>query len=161
MITILLIRHGIAEDPRHGLRDSDRGLTAEGWEKTRAGMKGLVRRGYAPARGVSSPFRRAAETMVCLKEATPEGFPVGCWEGLEPSGRPGAVREWLDLIVGQARPFETIALVSHQPLCSELVLHLTGRSIDFKKASCAVLHWDGGRFTLAAHFTPSELRGDA
>ena len=161
MITILLIRHGIAEDSRPGLRDADRGLTTEGWEKTRAAMKGLVRRGYAPARGVSSPYRRAAETMVCLKEATPEGFPVGCWAGLEPSGSVTAAQEWLDLIVGQAHPFETLALVSHQPLCSDLVLHLTGRSLDFKKASCAVLHWNGTRFTLAAQFTPAELRGEA
>ncbi len=160
MITILLIRHGIAEDPRPGLRDSDRGLTVEGWEKTRAAMKGLVARGYVPARGVSSPYRRAAETMVCLKEATPEGFPVGCWEGLEPGASPGAAHEWLNLIVGQAHPFETIALVSHQPLCSELVHHLTGRSMDFKKAACAILHWTGGRFELAAKFAPSELRSE-
>ena len=161
MITILLIRHGIAEDSRAGLRDADRGLTPEGWEKTRAAMKGLVARGYVPARGVSSPYRRAAETMVCLKEATPEGFPVGCWEGLEPNGGATLAREWLDLIVGQAHPFETIALVSHQPLCSDLVHHLTGRSVDCKKASCTVLHWNGTRFELAAHFTPAELRSEA
>lgn len=161
MITILLIRHGIAEDSRPGLRDAERGLTEEGWIRTRAAMKGLVKRGYVPARGVSSPFRRAAETMVCLKEATPEGFPTGCWEGLEPGGNVVLAQEWLELIVGQARPFETLALVSHQPLCSDLVHHLTGRSIDFKRASCAVLHWNGHRFELAAQFTPAELRGDA
>ena len=161
MITILLIRHGIAEDSRPGLRDADRGLTPEGWEKTRAAMKGLVKRGYVPARGVSSPYRRAAETMVCYKEATPEGFPVGCWGGLEPTADVAAARDWLDLIVGQAHPFETLALVSHQPFCSDLVRHLTGRSVDFKKAGCAVLHWDGNRFHLATHFTPAELRGEA
>ncbi|HLO68195.1 MAG TPA: histidine phosphatase family protein [Holophaga sp.] len=161
MITILLIRHGIAEDRRHGMRDADRGLTEEGWEKTRAAMAGLVRRGYRPARGVSSPYRRAAETLVCLREATQEGFPVGCWEGLEPGASVHAAREWLDLVVGQAHPFETIALVSHNPFCADLVRHLTGRDAEFKKAGCAVLHWTGGRFHLAAHFTPAELRGDA
>ena len=159
MITILLIRHGIAEEPRSGCRDAERALTPEGWEKSRAAMKGLVARGYLPARGISSDYRRAAETMVCLKEATPEGFPVGCWAGLEPEASVTAAREWLELIVGQAHPFETIALVSHQPLCSELVHHLTGRSVAFKKASCSVLHWTGSGFELAAHFTPAELRG--
>ncbi|WP_243335602.1 SixA phosphatase family protein [Mesoterricola sediminis] len=161
MITILLIRHGIAEDRRPGMRDAERGLTAEGWEKTRAAMAGLVRRGYVPARGVSSPYRRAAETMVCLREATPQGFPVGCWEGLEPEASVAAAREWLDLIVGQAHPFETIALVSHNPFCPALVRALTGQDAAFKKAGCAVLHWTGGRFHLAALFTPAELRGDA
>jgi phosphohistidine phosphatase len=159
MITILLIRHGIAEDPRSGCRDAERGLTPEGWEKTRAAMRGLVQRGYVPARGVSSPYRRAAQTMMCLKEATAEGFPVGCWDGLEPNASLPAAREWLELVVSQAHPFETLALVSHQPLCSDLTHLLTGRSLDFKKASCAVLHWTGTGFELAAHFTPAELRG--
>ena len=160
MITLLLIRHGIAENPKPGQRDSDRALTVEGWERTRAAMRGLVLRGYTPVRGIASPYRRAAETLACLKEATAEGFPVGCWEGLTPSGSAAAAREWLELIVGQAHPFETIALVSHQPLCSDLVGHLTGRSVDFKKAGCCVLHWQAGRWELAAQFTPAELRGD-
>jgi phosphohistidine phosphatase len=160
MITVLLIRHGIAEDLRSGLRDADRGLTAEGWERTRAAMRGLVRRGYVPSRGVSSPYRRAAETLVCLKEATPEGFPSGCWDGLVPSASAEAARSWLELVVGQAHPFDTLALVSHQPLCSDLVQVLTGRLVDFKKASAAVIHWNAGRFELAAHFAPAELRGD-
>ena len=42
MTTLLLIRHGIAEDPRSGQQDADRALTEEGWVRTRAAMKGLV-----------------------------------------------------------------------------------------------------------------------
>jgi phosphohistidine phosphatase len=160
MITLLLIRHGIAEEPRHGLRDLDRGLTAEGWEKTRAAMRGLLLRGYVPARGVASPYRRAAETLACLREATPQGFPVACWEGLEPAASPAEAETWLRGVVADAQPSDTIALVSHQPFLSELVLHLTGRSVEMKKASCAVLHWDGERFDLAAHFAPAQLRGE-
>jgi len=142
------------------MRDEDRGLTREGWERTRAAMRGLVGRGYVPSRGVSSPYRRAAETLACLKEATPEGFPVGCWSGLEPDASATAARAWLELIVGQAQPFETIALVSHQPLCSDLAHLLTGRTVEFKKASCAVFHGVGQHFELAAHFSPAELRGE-
>jgi phosphohistidine phosphatase len=161
VITLLLIRHGIAEDPRHGLRDADRALTAQGWDRTRAAMRGLVLRGYRPTRGVASPYRRAAETLVCLKEATAEGFPVACWEGLEPGGDCRAAEDWLRALVAEADPFDTVAVVSHEPFLSALVQHLTGRLVEMKKASCAVVHWTGGRFELAAHFSPAQLRGEA
>ena len=160
MITLLLIRHGIAENGRHGQRDSERALTVEGWEKTRAAMRGLVQRGYLPARGISSPFRRAAETLACLKEATSEGFPVACWEGLEPDASVAEAEAWLRALVAEAGPFDTIALVSHQPFVSDLLERLTGQCPEMKKASCAVLHWNGGRFELAAHFSPAQLRGE-
>jgi|GEM_PF-363629 phosphohistidine phosphatase len=161
MITLLLIRHGIAENPRHGLRDPERGLTVEGWDKTRAAMRGLVLRGYLPQRGVASPYRRAAETLACLKEATAEGFPVACWEGLEPDASVAEADTWLRGLVAEAQPFDTIALVGHQPFLSDLIQYATGLSVEMKKAGCAVLHWNGGRFELAAHFAPAELRGEA
>ena len=160
MITLLLIRHGIAENPRRGLRDCDRALTAEGWDRTRAALRGLVLRGYVPARGIASPYRRAAETLACLKEATADGFAVACWEGLEPDAGCAGAEAWLLGLVAEAGPFDTIALVSHQPFLSDLIEHLTGRSVEMKKASCAVLHWNGGRFELAAHFSPAQLRGE-
>lgn len=161
MITILLIRHGIAEDPKRGAPDSERPLTAEGWEKTRAAMLGLVHRGYVPTRAVSSPYKRAAETLVCLKEATRDGFPVGYWDGLVPDANPRLAEVWLREELVGASPFEVLALVSHQPFCSELLRHLTGQWVDFKKAACTVIHFDGASFSFGAHFTPSQLRADA
>ena len=161
MITLLLIRHGIAEEPRAGRQDCDRALTAEGWAKTRAAMGGLVGRGYLPVRGVASPYRRAMETLTCLKEATADGFPVDTWEGLEPDGSCGQAEAWLMALLTQVQPLDTVAIVSHQPFLSHLIQHLTGADVDMKKASCAVLHWQGGQFTLAAHFSPAELRGQA
>jgi len=160
MITLLLIRHGIAENPKPGMRDSDRALTAEGWDRTRAAMRGLVLRGYLPARGVASPYRRAAETLACMKEATADGFPVACWEGLEPDASVPAAEEWLRGLVAEAQPFDTIALVSHMPFLADLLERLTGACPEMKKASCAVLHWNGGRFELGAHFSPAQLRGE-
>jgi phosphohistidine phosphatase len=158
MITLLLIRHGIAEDSKAS--DPERALTAEGWEKTRAAMKGLVKRGYLPTRGVSSPFRRAAETMICLQEATPNGFPVGYWDGLKPGGHLRKAEDWLRGELVDAADFDVLAFVSHEPFLSSLIRQLTKRSLEVKKASCTVLHWDGAGFEFAVHFTPAELRED-
>jgi len=158
MITLLLIRHGLAEDPQRGQRDADRALTAEGWAKTRAAMAGLVARGYLPTRGYCSPYRRAAETMLCLKEALPEGFPVDYCDDLVPEGRPLDIEFWLRGLLAEAQAPLTLALVSHQPLLSDLVQQLTGRCLEVKKASCTVLHWGQRGFEFAVHLTPSELR---
>ncbi len=156
MITVLLIRHGIAEDAKSP--DSERALTVEGWEKTRAAMRGLVQRGYQPTRGISSPYRRAAETLVCLKEATASGFPLGYCDILKPGTPPAKVETWLRGELADATEGSVLALVSHEPLLSSLVRHLTRRSLEVKKASCTVLHWDGQGFELAVHLTPAELR---
>jgi phosphohistidine phosphatase len=157
MTTLLLIRHGIAEDWRPGLPDADRALTSEGWARTRAAMKGLVALGLAPDRGISSPYRRAMETMACLKEASPTMFPVGTWEGLTPESDPAAAEAWLRILLRGAREGERIAFTSHQPFLGDLVLHLTGREVEVKKASCTLVRWADGAFAFEAHHGPKDL----
>ena len=158
MITILLIRHGIAEDGFGP--DADRALTAQGWERTRAAMKGLLKRGYAPTQGISSPYRRAAETLVCLREAAQEAFPVGYWDGLRPGGSPAKAEDWLRAQIAELASGDVLALVSHQPFLGEFIHRLTRRHIEVKKASCTVIHWNGQDFEYAGHFAPAELRGE-
>lgn len=157
-MTLLLIRHGIAEDSQPGQRDAARALMPEGWVKTQAAMRGLVARGFAPTRGVTSPYRRACETMACLQEAVGLAFPVEAWEGLAPNGDPGAADLWLRALLAEARENEVLALTSHQPFLGDLVFQLTGRSVEVKKASCTVVRWDEGRWTFVRHFPPAELR---
>ena len=102
MTTLLLIRHGIAEDPQPGQRDAERALTPEGWTRTRAAMAGLVRLGLRPTRGFNSPYRRAAETMTCLQEAA-GAFPMETSLGLVPEARPAQADLWLrGLLAGAA-----------------------------------------------------------
>jgi phosphohistidine phosphatase len=158
MSTLLLIRHGIAEDPRPGQKDSDRALTEEGWKKTRAAMKGLVARGYAPSRGFNSPYRRAAETMTCLQEAA-GAFPMESRLDLTPDGAPSQVDLWLRGLMAEARTGAVLALVSHQPFLGELVFHLTGRSVEVKKASCTIVRWVDGAWRFERQLSPAELRG--
>ena len=165
MNTLLLIRHGIAEDYRPGRPDAERALTPEGWMKTRAAMRGLVALGLVPSRSISSPYRRALETMACLKEAAmaldPSApFPVGVWEGLTPDGDPGEAEAWLRQLMTGAGAEERLAFTSHEPFLSSLVARLTGRRIDVKKASCTVVEWMDGGWRFVRHYAPSELRGD-
>jgi phosphohistidine phosphatase len=157
MTTLLLIRHGIAEDPRVGQKDMDRALTEDGWARTRAAMKGLVSRGYAPTRGFNSPYRRAAETMVCLQEAA-GAFPMETSLELVPEGRPAQVDLWLRGLLAEAGPGDVLALISHQPFLGDLVFHLTGRHVDMKKASCTIIRWEAGLWRFERQYQPSELR---
>ncbi len=159
--TLLLIRHGLAEDPHAGQRDADRALTPEGWSKTRAAMRGLVARGHLPTRGVTSPYRRAVETMACLQEAAGRAFPVEAWEGLVPHGDPGAADLWLRSLMAELGQDDVLALTSHQPLLGDLAFQLTGRSQEVKKASCTVIRWASGLWSFERHLTPSELRSGA
>ena len=157
MTTLLLIRHGIAEDPRAGQKDADRALTPEGWTKTRAAMMGVVALGYLPTQGFTSPYRRAAETMLCLQEAA-GAFPTETRLELTPNGHPPLVDLWLRELVAEAKVRTVIALVSHQPFLGELVFHLTARQVEVKKASCTVLRWEGGGWRFERQYQPSELR---
>lgn len=157
MSTLLLIRHGIAEDPQPDQRDADRALTEEGWKKTRAAMKGLVRLGHIPSRGFNSPYRRAAETMVCLQEAA-GAFPTETRLDLLPDGDPPQVDLWLRGLMAGARTGDVLALVGHQPFLSELIFRLTGHSTEVKKASCTIIRWVDGAWRFERQYQPSELR---
>lgn len=163
MTTLLFIRHGIAEEFRTGLADVERALTPEGWLKTRTAMRGLLALGHLPSRGISSPYRRALETMACLKEeasALGQGFPVGVWEGLAPDGDPGEAEAWLRQLMTGAGEDECLAFTSHEPFLSTLIAHLTGRHLAVKKASCTVVEWMGGGWRFKRHHPPAELRGE-
>ena len=162
MTTILLIRHGAAEDPRAGLPDADRALTEEGWKKTRAAMRGLVRLGYVPDLGASSPARRAVETMACLQEAALKAskgsLPFTVWEGLLPEGDAVEADAWLQQKVQELNAKGILAVTSHQPFLGELIYWLTGENLEIRKASCTVVEWKGGRWRFRKHYRPSELR---
>lgn len=164
MTKLLLIRHGIAEESRSGLPDSERALTEEGWARTRAAMAGLIARGFIPSRGISSPYRRALESMACLKEAAMaadpnHAFPVGVSDGFTPGGDVDEMDKWLRRLVINAGRTEMIAITSHEPFLSSLTAQLTGQHLDVKKASCTVIGWTGDGWKFEQHFKPAELRG--
>lgn len=160
--TLLLIRHGIAADPGFGLPDADRPLTEEGWKRTRAAMKGLLKCGWRPDSACTSPYRRAAETLACLQEAVlkagAKAVPSDSWGGLTPEGDTAAAQAWLQarLLAGGAG--HVLAVFSHQPFLGELVYRLTGENLEIKKASCTVVERRGDGWALREQFGPADLR---
>lgn len=158
MTCLLLIRHGLAEPFVSAGSDAERALTTEGWLLTRQAMAGLVARGFLPNRGISSPYRRAMESMACLKEAAGNGFPVGIFEGLEPEADVIEAEAWLRRLMLGAGEEEILAFTSHQPFLGDLVHRLTGRTVEVKNACCTVVEWVGNGWTFKTHFSPDQLR---
>lgn len=131
---IYLLRHGIAEDSRVGLRDFDRALTPEGGQKLRRVLERARSSGAAPSVILSSPFRRALETarlaaevlrysgkIVQSRSLTPDAPPAEAW---------GEIRDY--------REESAVLLASHEPLMSSLAAFLLDSPtlvVDMKKAA--------------------------
>lgn len=131
---IYLLRHGIAEESRVGLRDFDRALTPEGGEKLRRVLDRARAAGASPAAILSSPFRRALQTAQLAAEVlhypgkilqtralTPEASPAETWSEIRSYGE-----------------LPAILLASHEPLMSSLTAFLLDSPtlvVDMKKAA--------------------------
>jgi len=145
---IYLLRHGIAEEGRAGMRDADRALTQEGREKLRRVLKRAKAAGVTPALILSSPYRRALQTAEIAAESLAYRGRVVQTEALVPNASPHDV--WGEI---RARRDETsLLLASHEPLMSStlaLLLNSPALLVDMKKAALACV--DCGRFGPEPH----------
>lgn len=142
MMTLYLLRHGIAEDrAAPGIKkDADRVLTAEGRQKVRRLAKALGRLEVQFDRIFSSPYLRARQTAELVAGASAQGPKVELWEELTPDGDALALIARLK----QLKPVPGhVLLVGHEPYLSGLAsLLLTGTpelSLTLKKAGLCVL----------------------
>lgn len=123
--TLLLLRHGIAEEPRAGLRDDDRALTDRGRSRTWAVLERLIALGVGADRLLCSPLLRARQTAEIAVdsgwapalEVVPELAPAGA--------ALAALPRWLEALPGGDRPGR-LALVGHEPDLSALAARLIG-----------------------------------
>lgn len=140
-VQICLLRHGIAEDGRPGVSDSDRALTAEGARKLRAVLKSARASGLSPTLILSSPYRRARETAdIAAKELGYSGRILQT-HALTPDSSPHAV--WDELRVHRGE--DAVLLAGHEPLFSALTAFLLGCPallVDFKKGALARIDVD-------------------
>ena len=133
---LLVFRHGIAEDIAADGTDASRVLTPEGVKRTRKAARALARLCDPPDVILTSPKARARQTADAAKEAF--GSPVEVLDELA-DGPPGPA---LAALAG--RSDETVMIVGHEPMLSELVEQVCtgGRPrgfVDLRKAGCACL----------------------
>ena len=133
---LYVIRHGKAADEgyRH---DYDRPLTDEGRARMRRTAKAFAKRADgAPDRWWVSPLVRAVQTCeICLDAFDADGA-CEVTRDLVPDA---PVSVLVDAIAKSGEA--SLALVSHEPLCSRLAEHLTGGAFrdDFKKGMVLAL----------------------
>jgi len=138
---IYLLRHGVAESARAGMKDSDRALTEEGREKLARVLRRAHGAGVEPDLILSSPYRRAMETAEQAAHALGYEGKIVPTPALVPGGSPFDV--WEEI---RKRPSEgSILLASHEPLMSSLLAFLLGNPamlVDMKKAGLARVDCD-------------------
>jgi phosphohistidine phosphatase len=121
---VIVVRHAKAAP---GDPDDLRPLTEQGREAAR--MLGELLAERRPDAVVSSPLLRARETAQAIAGA------AGLQATIDERLAPGADAD--DLRAAVAGRGETVITVGHQPDCSEIVLVLTGREVQFPTAGFA------------------------
>jgi phosphohistidine phosphatase SixA len=123
-VRVIVVRHAKAAP---GEPDDLRPLTDQGREAAR--MLGELLAEREPDAVVSSPLLRARETALAIAGAA--GLEADVDERLAPGADADDLRAAVD---GRG---ETVVTAGHQPDCSEIVLALTGREVEFPTAGFA------------------------
>lgn len=156
--TLLLMRHGIAEDagPATGYEDAPRALTEDGIVRMRLAAAGVATLDLGIDAVVSSPLVRCRQTGEIVAAA------LGLAADQDPRLAPGMDIDAVEELLIERPDAQAVLLCGHQPDLSLLVAALTaGGSVEFRKGSLAVLGIEaprrgGGR--LRALYPPASLR---
>lgn len=143
--TLLLLRHGIAEEREVEQEDGKRALTARGRSRTRAVLERLVALGLQADRLLSSPLVRARQTAeIAVTAGWAPGLEIAA--ALAPGGAAlQALPLWLEdaAAAGAGR----LALVGHEPDLSGLAARLIGappEALALRKAGLIQLELPAG-----------------
>jgi phosphohistidine phosphatase len=159
---LYIMRHGIAigsDDPGAPAEDGDRPLTAEGVERTRAALQGLISFGAVVDRVVASPLLRCTQTAQLASEVlgVPR-FSLETHTGLAPGA------DFAELIEGLRRlPDDGVLVIGHSPdvdLLSAALLGLPNPITSLKKAGLLILQLRTGQplAKLVGVYEPKVLR---
>lgn len=154
---VVLLRHGLAEDPGGEKSDSDRSLTAEGHARMKQIARGLER-AFPKAQAIySSPLVRAMQTALWVSKGYRSRIQVTTTDALTPGMTTDAFAQFLASI----KERRTI-VVGHEPNLSENVAALVRMplaGLELKKGGCYGLRLrQGGTAVLEWMLTPRILR---
>ena len=131
---IYILRHGIAETAGRGMSDADRALVPEGKKKMRAVLRIAREVGVAPDIILSSPYRRAVETVELAAEALGYDGEIVRTDALLPNRSPHDA--WEEIRTHRSE--KQVLLSGHEPQLGYLAALLLGAPsmlIDLKKGS--------------------------
>ena len=155
-ITLVMMRHGVAEDPDARPTDEARELTPEGLAAADAAARGLVALGVRPDVVVSSPLIRCHQTAALVARA------AGCVLEQDVRLSPGMTTDDLLQIVIEHPDAHTILCCSHQPGLTDALDALTNcGDVGFGRPQAAVVTLHSPRVgggTLTAVLPPALLR---
>ncbi|MBI5282035.1 MAG: phosphohistidine phosphatase SixA [Candidatus Solibacter usitatus] len=138
---IYLLRHGIAEEGRAGMRDPERALTEEGKRRLRATLKRASEADATPSLILTSPYVRARQTAEIALKCLAAGAVVLETGALTPGSDPETAWDEIRL----HRDHAQVLCSSHEPLCGLLAAFLLGAPqarMDFKKGAMARIDVD-------------------
>jgi phosphohistidine phosphatase len=153
--TLVLMRHGVAEEDHEG-GDAARRLTADGHARAERAARGLVALGFVPDVVITSPLVRCRQTAALVADAG------GCPAVEDMRLAPGmSVNDLLEVVLDHPGA-STIVACSHQPGLSYALSDLTGcGTIGFRRPGAAVVNLEiprVGAGELIALLPPRVLR---
>lgn len=118
---VVLLRHGIAEDPSGEKPDSERSLTSEGLQKMKKIGRGLAELIPDAEVVLSSPLLRCVQTSARVSKSYEKQLPVKTADELKPGA---SADDFLRLL---ARTTERrVIIVGHEPVLTNAMRALTG-----------------------------------
>ena len=155
--SIVLLRHGIAEDAAAGQTDEGRALTPEGHARMKQIGKGLERAFPRAHTIYASPLLRAQQTAMWISKAYRLRAKVETTEVLVPGASPGDLAAFL-----QSHPQRRLIFVGHEPNLSTNLLALIRAAdhaaLEFKKGGAACVRLNAaGTGVLQWMMTPQLL----
>jgi phosphohistidine phosphatase SixA len=132
---VILLRHGIAEDPSEEKRDEDRGLTPEGHARMKQIARGLELALPRVQAIYTSPLLRAMQTALWVSKGYRSRAMIETTDALAPSA---TKRQFLTLL--RSIPHRRVIIVGHEPSLTSALRAMTGieesDAVELKKGGC-------------------------